>query len=72
MQNKRDFELAELEDDLSVLEQHAKHVVSLLGRRVGDLGERVAGARTIESFVSKDSANQRQSSRAARQALKQT
>jgi len=42
MQNKRDFELAELEGDLSVLEQHAKHVVSLLGRRVGDLGERVA------------------------------
>jgi hypothetical protein len=42
MQDKRDLELAKLEDDLSILEQHAKHVVSLLGRRLADLGERVA------------------------------
>jgi hypothetical protein len=42
MQDKRDLELAKLEDDLSLLEQHAKHVVSLLGR-LADLGERVAG-----------------------------
>jgi hypothetical protein len=42
MQDKRDLELAKLEDDLSLLEQHAKHVVGLLGRRLADLGERVA------------------------------
>ena len=30
MQDKRDLELAKLEDDLSLLEQHTKHVVSLL------------------------------------------
>jgi hypothetical protein len=42
MQDKRDLELAKLEDDLSLLEQHAKHVVSLLGRRLADLGETVA------------------------------
>jgi hypothetical protein len=32
----------DLEDDLSMLEQHAKHVVSLLGRRVADATARVA------------------------------
>jgi hypothetical protein len=42
MQDKRDLQLAELEDDLSLLEQHAKHIVGLLGRRLADLGERVA------------------------------
>jgi hypothetical protein len=43
MPRKREFELlAELEDDLSMLEQHAKHVVSLLGRRSSDVAERVA------------------------------
>jgi hypothetical protein len=42
MQDKRDLELTKLEDDLLLLEQHAKHVVSLLGRRLVDLGERVA------------------------------
>jgi hypothetical protein len=42
MQVKHEVDLAQLEDDLSLLEQHAKHVVSLLGRRVVDLGERVA------------------------------
>jgi hypothetical protein len=43
MQQQSDFELvAQLEDDLSMLEQHAKHVVSLLGRRLADGGERVA------------------------------
>ena len=42
MQDKRDLELGKLEDDLSTLEQHAKHVVSLLGRRLSDPGERVA------------------------------
>jgi hypothetical protein len=42
MQDQRDLELVKLEDDLSLLEQHAKHVVSLLGRRLLDLGERIA------------------------------
>jgi hypothetical protein len=43
MKQQRDFELvAQLEDDLSMLEQHAKHVVSLLGRRLVDPRERVA------------------------------
>lgn len=42
METKLDLDLAQLEDDLSTLEQHAKHVVGLLGRRVVDLGERVA------------------------------
>jgi hypothetical protein len=43
MQPQRDFELvAQLEDDLLMLEQHAKHVVSPLGRRLADGGERVA------------------------------
>jgi hypothetical protein len=41
MKHKHDLDLARLEDDLSMLEQHAKHVVSLLGRRVADVGERV-------------------------------
>ena len=42
MEDNRDLVLATLEDDLSLLEQHAKHVVSLLGRRVVSLEERVA------------------------------
>lgn len=33
--------LAGVEDDLSLLEQHAKHVVSLLGRRLGDTESRI-------------------------------
>ena len=37
-----DSELAKLEDDLSLLEQQAKHVVGLLGRRVADMRERVS------------------------------
>lgn len=41
MDEERDLELAKLEDDLSLLEQHAKHVVSLLGRASTDLGKRV-------------------------------
>jgi hypothetical protein len=41
VQNQRDLEFAELEDDLSLLEERAKHVVSLLGRRLPNLGERV-------------------------------
>ena len=36
-----DGEIAKIEDDLSLLEQHAKQVVSLLGRRTGGLDERV-------------------------------
>ncbi|MBZ5628557.1 MAG: hypothetical protein LAO06_06800 [Acidobacteriia bacterium] len=42
MNDKQDFGLAELEDELAMLEQHAKHVVSLFGRRLADVGERVA------------------------------
>lgn len=42
MEDKRDLELAKLEDDLSLLEQHAKHVVTLLGRRIAGVEERVA------------------------------
>jgi len=41
MDKERDLELAKLEDDLSLLEQHAKHVISLLGRAFTNLGERV-------------------------------
>lgn len=41
MDEKRDLELAKLEDDLSLLEQQAKHVISLLGRAFTDLGKRV-------------------------------
>jgi len=42
MKVSQDLELAKLEDDLSLLEQHAKHVVSLLGRRIAGVDERVA------------------------------
>ena len=42
MPDKCNLELAKVEDDLSLLEQHAKHVVSLLGRQFADPGERVA------------------------------
>ena len=42
MNERQDLELAKLEDDLSLLEQHAKHVVSLLGRRIWGVEERVA------------------------------
>lgn len=42
MQSDRDRDLAELEEALSLLEQHARHVVGLLGRRVMDTAERVA------------------------------
>jgi hypothetical protein len=41
MKDRQDLELAKLEDDLSLLEQHAKHVVSLLGRRIAGVEERV-------------------------------
>jgi hypothetical protein len=41
MEDNDDLALAALEDDLSQLEQQAKHVVSLLGRRVVTLQERV-------------------------------
>ena len=41
MDREHDVELAKLEDDLSLLEEHAKHVISLLGRAFTDLGERV-------------------------------
>lgn len=41
MSETRDLEFAKLEDDLSLLEQHAKHVVSGLGRAFPDLGKRV-------------------------------
>ena len=42
MEDRHDLALAKLEDDLSLLEQHAKHVVSLLGRRIVGVEERVA------------------------------
>jgi len=42
MNDKSNTDLAKLEDDLSLLEQHAKHVVSLLGRRISSVAERVA------------------------------
>ena len=42
MKESLDLELAKLEDDLSLLEQHTKHVVTLLGRRVVGVEERVA------------------------------
>ncbi len=41
MEDERDPDLAKLEDDLSLLEQHAKHVIGLLGRHFTDLGKRV-------------------------------
>ena len=42
MNDKRNLDLEKLEVDLSLLEQHAKHVVSLLGRRIAGVEERVA------------------------------
>jgi len=42
MKERQDFELAKLEDELSLLEQHAKHVVTLVGRRIASVEERVA------------------------------
>ena len=41
MEDERDLELFKLEDDLGQLEQHAKHVIGLLGRHFTDLGTRV-------------------------------
>ena len=41
MNNRQDLELTKLEDDLSLLEQHAKHVVTLLGRRIVSVEDRV-------------------------------
>jgi hypothetical protein len=41
MEDERDFALSKLEDDLEMLEQHAKHVIGLLGRHFTDLGTRV-------------------------------
>ena len=41
MNDRRDLELTKLEDDLSLLEQHAKHVVTLLGRRIVSVEDRV-------------------------------
>jgi len=40
--DQQHLDLARLEDDLSLLEQQAKHVVSLLGRRIVSVEERVA------------------------------
>ena len=42
MNDQHNSDLSKLEDDLSLLEQHAKHVVSLLGRQVSSVAERVA------------------------------
>ena len=42
MNDRQDLELTKLQDDLSLLEQHAKHVVTLLGRRIVSVEERVA------------------------------
>jgi hypothetical protein len=42
MKDKHDLDLAKVEDDLAMLEEHARHVVSLFGRRLADVGERVA------------------------------
>ena len=42
MNDRQDLELTKLEEDLSLLEQHAKHVVTLLGRRIVSVEERVA------------------------------
>jgi hypothetical protein len=41
MNDTRNLELAKLEDDLSLLEQQAKHVISDLGRAFPDLGKRI-------------------------------
>lgn len=41
MISDRDLDLAKLEDDLSSLEQQAKHVIGLLGRQFADLGKKV-------------------------------
>ena len=41
MEDERDLALSKLEDDLELLEQHAKHVIGLLGRHFTDLGTRV-------------------------------
>ena len=41
MNDRQDLELTKLEDDLSLLEQHAKHVVTLLGRRIVSVEDRV-------------------------------
>lgn len=42
MNDRHDLVLTKLEDDLSLLEQHAKQVVTLLGRRIVSVEERVA------------------------------
>jgi hypothetical protein len=42
MKDSQDLELSKLEDDLSLLEQHAKHVVTLLGRRIVSVEDRVS------------------------------
>jgi len=50
MEDNHDLVLTALEDDLSLLEQHAKHVVSLLGRRAGNLEERVTALQESSSL----------------------
>ncbi len=45
MREKDHIDLAELEEDLGLLEQHTKHVVSLLGRHLVDVGQRIAALR---------------------------
>src|SRR4051794_24184380 len=53
---------------LHLLEQHAKHVVSLLGRRVPN-GGKGGSATSFESSVRRDSADQGQSPFAGKQSL---
>ncbi len=45
MREKDHIDLAQLEEDLGLLEQHTKHVVSLLGRHLVDVGQRTAALR---------------------------
>jgi hypothetical protein len=68
MQDQRDLELAKLQDDLSLLKQHAKHLVSLLGRRLANLGERVAALE--ESSCLLQEIRQIKDTRFPRQAMK--
>jgi hypothetical protein len=45
MRDKYHLDLAQLEEDLWLLEQHTKHVVSLLGRHLVDVGQRISALR---------------------------
>jgi hypothetical protein len=53
MDDTRDLKLAELEDDLSVLEQHAKHVISFLGGRHAEIGTRVTALKESSELFEK-------------------